>query len=107
MTRMIGGQEMNAQTQTAPHETIELTIKAETPARNVFLLAICVNCIVFAASSIASAQTYLSIDFPGATTTILDGGPNPEGTSVGTYVDTAGVTHGFLLTKKGTLTSFD
>ena len=99
---------MNAQeTQTASHETIDSTVKAETSTRNVFLIAICVTCIAFATSSIASAQTYLSIDFPGATTTILDGGPNPEGTSVGTYVDTAGVTHGFLLTREGIFTSFN
>ncbi len=99
---------MNAQeTQTASHETVDSTVNTETPTRNVFLLAICVTCIAFATSSIASAQTYLSIDFPGATTTILDGGPNPEGTSVGTYVDAAGVTHGFVLNKKGIFTSFD
>ena len=99
---------MNAQeTQTASHEAKDSTVQAETPPRNVFLLAICVTCIAFATSSIASAQTYLSIDFPGATTTILSGGPNPEGTSLGIYIDTANVTHGFLLTKKGTFTSFD
>jgi len=99
---------MNAQeTQTASHETIDSTVEAETPTRNAFLLAICVTCIVLATSSIASAQTYLSIDFPGATTTILSGGPNPEGTSVGIYIDTAGVTHGLVLNKKGIFTSLD
>jgi hypothetical protein len=75
---------------------------------NVFkFLAICVISIVFATSSIASAQTYLSVDFPGATSTILDGGPNPEGTIVGTYTDTLGVTRGFVLNKKGIFTSLD
>lgn len=34
-------------------------------------------------------------------------GPNPEGTSVGTYVDTSGITHGFILTSEGIYTSFD
>src|SRR5438270_946459 len=98
---------MNAQgTQTA-YETINSAVETGTPTSNVFLMAICVTCIAFATSSIASAQTYLSIDFPGATTTILDGGPNPEGTSVGTYTDTAGVTHGFVLNNKGLFTSFD
>jgi hypothetical protein len=97
---------MNDQgTQTATRKTIDSTVETETRTRNVFqLLAICVTSIAFATASIASAQTYQSIDFPGATTTILDGGPNPQGTSVGTYTDTAGVTHGFVLTKKGIFT---
>src|SRR5438270_66809 len=98
---------MNAQgTQTA-YETINSAVEAETPTSNVFIMAICVACIAFATSPIASAQTYLSIDFPGATTTTLSGGPNPEGTSVGIYIDTAGVTHGFVLNKKGIFTSLD
>jgi hypothetical protein len=63
--------------------------------------------ISVALASIASAQTYKTIDFPGATATTLSGGPNPQGTSVGTYTDTSGVTHGFVLTKKGAFTSFD
>ncbi len=80
----------------------------KTPMSNVLqVLAICVASVAFATSSIASAQTYLSIDFPGATATTLSGGPNPEGASVGTYTDTAGVTHGFVLSKKGIFASFD
>jgi hypothetical protein len=59
------------------------------------------------AFSIASAQTYTTVDFPSAVTTTLNGGPNPQGTSVGTYTDTLTVTHGFTLTKKDVFTSFD
>jgi hypothetical protein len=36
---------------------------------------------------------------------ITNGGPNPEGTNIGSYT-TSGVTHGFVL-KKGVFTSFD
>lgn len=43
---------------------------------------------------------------PGAVATTLTGGPNPEGTEIGTYTDTSGVSHGFQL-KKGIFTSFD
>src|ERR1700733_14698637 len=68
-------------------------------------LAMCTISVAFA--SIASAQVYTTIDFPGATATTLDGGPNPEGMSVGSYTDTFGVTHGFTLTAKSVFTSFD
>src|ERR1700757_2605920 len=57
--------------------------------------------------SIASAQTYTTIDYPGAVATTLNGGPDPQGTSVGTYTDTVGVTHGFTLNKHGVFTPFD
>jgi hypothetical protein len=71
-------------------------------------LAICTIGAAFATSSIASAQTYTTIDFPGAIDTSLNGGPNPEGTSVGSYLDTpGGFLHGFTLTKNGVFTSFD
>jgi hypothetical protein len=70
-------------------------------------LAICTIGVAFAASSIASAQTYTTVNYPGAIATSLNGGPNPEGTSVGSYTDTSGVTHGFTLTAKGVFTSFD
>ena len=53
----------------------------------------------FATLSIASAQTYTSVDFPGAIATTLNGGPNPQGTSVGTETDAAGVIHGFTLSR--------
>ena len=68
-------------------------------------LAICTFSVAFA--SIAWAQTYTQVDYPGATATTLNGGPNPQGTSVGSYTDTSGVIHGFTLTAKGVLTSFD
>lgn len=68
-------------------------------------LAISTFSVVFA--TIASAQVYKTFDFPGAIATTLSAGPNPQGTSVGTYTDTAGVIHGFVLTKKGAFTSFD
>ena len=46
-------------------------------------LAICTTCVAFATLSIAWAQTYTTFDFPGATATTLNGGPSPQGTSVG------------------------
>jgi hypothetical protein len=61
----------------------------------------------FATSSIAWAQTYTTIDYPGAIATTLNGGPNPQGTSVGTETDTSGVIHGFTLTKQNVFTPFD
>ena len=67
-------------------------------------LSICAITLAFAA--IASAQVYRSVDFPGATGTVLFGGPNPQGTSVGSYFDAAGVEHGFVL-KGGVFASFD
>jgi hypothetical protein len=69
-------------------------------------LAICIFSVAFATLSIAPAQVYTTIDFPGAIATTLNGGPNPEGTDIGSYTDTSGVTHGFHL-KKGVFTSFD
>jgi hypothetical protein len=69
-------------------------------------LAVCTISVAFA-SSIASAQTYKQIDYPGAILTALAGGPNPEGTSVGTWQDTTGVFHGLSVTAKGVFTTFD
>jgi hypothetical protein len=69
-------------------------------------LAMCTISVALATLSIASAPTYTTVDFPGATATTLNGGPNPEGTNIGSYTDTSGVTHGFML-KKGGFTSFD
>ena len=69
--------------------------------------AICTITISFATLSIALAQTYTTIDFPGATATTLNGGPNPQGTSVGGYTLTAGGTlHGFTV-RGGVFTPFD
>jgi uncharacterized membrane protein len=55
---------------------------------------------------VASAQTYKVIDFPGATSTLLIGGPNPQGTAVGIET-TAGFQHGFTLTAAGKFTVID
>ncbi|HLI63771.1 MAG TPA: hypothetical protein VKV05_10245 [Terriglobales bacterium] len=63
--------------------------------------------VALATSSIAWAQTYTSIDYPGAQLTVLAGGPNPQGTSVGYWQDASGVFHGFSLTAGGVFTSFD
>lgn len=70
-------------------------------------LAICTIGALLATSSIAWAQTYRSIDYPGALLTALVGGPNPQGTSVGYWQDASGVFHGFSLTARGVFTSFD
>src|ERR1700751_4121019 len=69
-------------------------------------LTICVLAFAFGMLPGVSAQVYTSVDFPGAVATTLNGGPNPEGTNIGSYTDTLGVTHGFVL-KKGVFTSFD
>jgi hypothetical protein len=60
-----------------------------------------------AMSLIAAAQTYKTIDVPGAVATTINGGPDPQGTSVGTYTDSSNVTHGFTLTKTDQFTPFD
>jgi len=70
-------------------------------------LAICTISVACATLSIASAQIYRQVDFPGAILTELAGGPNPEGTSVGAWQDTGGVVHGFTVTAKGVFQSFD
>jgi len=70
-------------------------------------VAVCAITVVFATLSIAWAQTYTLVDYPGAASTTLNGGPNPQGTAVGSWVDASGVTHGFTFTKKGVFTSFD
>lgn len=62
---------------------------------------------MIALASIASAQTYVSVDYPGAVATYLNGGPNPEGDSVGSWQDTAGTWHGFVLTSWGKFITFD
>jgi hypothetical protein len=62
--------------------------------------------VAFATLSIAWAQTYKTVDFPGATATLLIGGPNPQGTSVGIEI-TAGFQHGFILTAGGDFTVID
>jgi hypothetical protein len=54
----------------------------------------------------AWGQTYTTVDFPGATATLLVGGPNAEGTSVGIEI-TAGVQHGIVVTAEGRFTVID
>lgn len=68
--------------------------------------ALCAIGVVLTIAPIAWAQSYTTIDFPGAILTVLNGGPNPEGASIGAYIDSSEVTHGFVL-KKGVFTSFD
>jgi hypothetical protein len=46
--------------------------------------------LAFAISTIASAQSYVSIDYPGAVATYLNGGPNLQGDSVGSWQDATG-----------------
>ena len=58
------------------------------------LLAICAISVVFATAPAAWAQSYTQIDYPGAIATLIAGGPNPQGTSVGTWTDTSFVVHG-------------
>jgi len=70
-------------------------------------VAVCALGVGLSAFSIAVAQTYTTVDYPGATATTLNGGPNPQGTSVGTYTDSSGVTHGFKVTASGHFTAFD
>jgi hypothetical protein len=72
------------------------------------VLVICSIGVAFAGSPIAWAQTYTTVDYPGAVGTTLNGGPNPQGTSVGSYTLDFFVTqHGYTLTSKGVFTSFD
>ena len=71
------------------------------------LFAISTISTVLAASSIAQAQTYVSVDYPGAAATYLNGGPNLQGDSVGSWQDTAGAWHGFVFTHAGKFVSFD
>jgi hypothetical protein len=70
-------------------------------------LAMCAISVAFATWSIASAQSYTTVDYPGAALTELIGGPNPQGTSVGGYTLTAGgALHGFTV-RGGAFTPFD
>jgi hypothetical protein len=80
----------------------------ENPMIKVFrFLAICTIVAAPATSSIARARTtYTQVDYPGAVATALLGGPNPQGTSVGSWTDTSGVVHGFSY-NNGKFESFD
>jgi hypothetical protein len=70
-------------------------------------LAIFTISVAFATLSMAWAVSYTQIDYPGAIATTLNGGPNPQGTSVGSWTDSGGVIHGFTLTAHGVFKSFD
>jgi hypothetical protein len=76
---------------------------------NIFrFLVICTINVAFVTLSIAWAHTtYKAVNYPGAIATSLNGGPNLEGTSVGSWTDTHGFTHGFTVTANGVFTSFD
>jgi hypothetical protein len=70
-------------------------------------LAIFTISVALATLSIAQAASYTTVDYPGAIATTLNGGPNPQGTSVGSWTDSGGVIHGFTLTAHGVFQSFD
>jgi hypothetical protein len=69
-------------------------------------LQMCAISIACATCSVAWAQTYTTVNFPGATATLLTGGPDRQGTMIGQET-TAGINHGFTLTAEGVFTAFD
>ena len=70
-------------------------------------LAMC-TISVACVSSIARAQTYKQVDYPGAAVTVIAGGPNLQGTSVGFYnLTVGGANHGFARTIDGKFTAID
>jgi hypothetical protein len=69
-------------------------------------LAITAISVALATSFVAWAQSYTTVDFPGATATLLTGGPDAQGTLIGQET-TAGVNHGFTLTAQGVFAAFD
>jgi len=70
------------------------------------LLAVCTVAVAFATSSIAWAQTYTTVDYPGADGTSLNGGPNLQGAAVGSYA-APGIAHGGFVYYRGTFTPVD
>ncbi|HEX8817502.1 MAG TPA: hypothetical protein VF753_18570 [Terriglobales bacterium] len=70
-------------------------------------LLLTTTAFAFATSSLAPAQTFKTIDFPGATATTIAGGPNNQGDSVGQETNTAGVSHGFILSANGNFKVID
>ena len=62
-----------------------------------FVLAAIVVLTLVAASAQGTGSTFTTIDFPGATLSFASR-INPQGDIVGRYIS-AGVTHGFLLSK--------
>jgi hypothetical protein len=90
-----------------PPEPTRFTFSQEDKSMKILrFLSMCAMSVASATLSTAWAQTYTTVDFPGATTTFLVGGPNPQGTSVGQEI-TAGVSHGFSLTAAGVFTEVD
>ena len=68
---------------------------------------ICLVCVFCAAAAIGSrAQTFTSIDVPGALGTFAYG-INPAGAVTGTYFTTGVLFHGFLRAANGTIATFD
>jgi hypothetical protein len=57
--------------------------------------------VACAGPSIAWAQTYITVDYPGALDSSLNGGPNPQGDAVGSYDNSSGVLHGGFVYKRG------
>ena len=72
------------------------------PPRNLAVASV----FLLATLSIASAQSFETVDFPGAIATGISGGPNPQGSFVGSYNNTKGVLHGYVF-QYGVFTSLD
>ncbi len=70
---------------------------------------ICTIVTAFATLTNAWAHaTYTKVDYPGAAVTIIAGGPNLQGTSVGFYnLTVGGANHGFARTADGEFTPID
>jgi len=60
---------------------------------------------VLSLGTLRAADTFIPFDYPGATFTRASG-INADGAAVGSYVDSAGKTHGFLL-RGGSFTTID
>ncbi len=69
--------------------------------------ATCALSVAFATLSTAWAQTYTQVDYPNAILSEINGGPNVEGTSVGSWEDASDVFHGFSVTANGVFKTFD
>jgi hypothetical protein len=62
--------------------------------------------LVLAVSHLSASSTYTNFDVPGATK-LYPYGVNNSGAATGTYLDSAGLAHGFLFQPDGTVTTFD
>src|SRR5215469_13982606 len=90
----------------APSRTIRKQNTGGCSMTKLYRSIACTVVVAFAVLSTAAAQQYTTIDFPGAIATSLNGGPNPQDTDIGSYVDTSGVNHGFRL-KRRVFTTID